>query len=82
MILGVVSMLSMITVIGSACVIPLALPGLICGFVALRRPQRRGVATAGVIMNGAALVLVIVAIAGLSLLVSMIAALVGATGSP
>jgi hypothetical protein len=75
-------MLSMITVIASACVLPLAIPGLICGFVALRRPHRRGMATAGVIMNGIALAVVILAIAGLSLLVTLLAALAGATGSP
>jgi hypothetical protein len=73
MILGIISVAGLVTVLASACVVPLAIIGLILGFVALRRPGGRGKATAGVVMNGlvSLLSLLIFMYVGVSLLVTI-----------
>ena len=73
MILGIISVVGLVTVLASACVVPLAIVGLILGFVALRRPGGRGMATAGIVMNGVVslLSLLIFMYVGVSLLVTI-----------
>ena len=73
MVLGIISVAGLVTVLASACVIPLAILGLILGFVALKRPGGRGKATAGIAMNGLVSVvsLLIVMYVGVSLLVTI-----------
>jgi hypothetical protein len=70
MVIGVISLVGVITVLASACAVPLAIVGLILGVVALRRPGGRGRATAGIVMNGlvSLISLLIVLLVGMSLL--------------
>jgi len=73
MALGIISVAGLVTVLASACAVPLAIVGLILGFVALRRPGGRGKATAGIVMNGlvSLLSLLIFMYVGVSLLVTI-----------
>jgi hypothetical protein len=73
MVLGIISVAGLVTVLASACVVPLAIIGLILGFVALKRPGGRGKAAAGIVMNGlvSLLSLLIVMYVGVSLLVTI-----------
>jgi hypothetical protein len=75
LVLGIISVVGLVTVLASACVVPLAIVGLILGFVALRRPGGRGRATAGIVMNGlvSLLSLLIFMFVGVSLLVTIFA---------
>jgi hypothetical protein len=73
LVLGIISVAGLVTVLASACVIPLAIIGLVLGFVALKRPGGRGKATAGIVMNGlvSLLSLLIFVYVGVSLLVTI-----------
>lgn len=83
MVLGVINVVGVITILLSACAVPLAIVGLILGFVALRRPGGRRRALAGVIMNGLiSLLSLLIALLGLSLLGAIFTALAGAAVSP
>jgi hypothetical protein len=84
MVLGVISLVGVVTVLASACAVPLAIVGLILGFVALRRPGGRGMATAGIVMNGVVslLSLLIVLLIGLSALIAVVAVMAGTAASP
>jgi hypothetical protein len=75
LVLGIISVVGLVTVLASACVVPLAIVGLILGFVALRRPGGWGKATAGIVMNGlvSLLSLLIFMFVGVSLLVTIFA---------
>jgi hypothetical protein len=73
MVLGILNVIGVVTVLLSACVVPLAILGLILGVVALKRPGGRGKATVGIVMNGlvSVLSLLIVIYVGVSLLVTI-----------
>jgi hypothetical protein len=73
MVLGIISVAGLVTVLASACAIPLAIIGVILGFMALKRPGGRGKATAGIVMNGLVSVvsLLIVMYVGVSLLITI-----------
>jgi hypothetical protein len=80
MVLGIISVAGLITVLASVCVVPLAIIGLILGFVAFKRPGGRGKATAGIVMNG--LVSLLSLLMAMYVGVSLLAAIFSIAASP
>ncbi len=70
MVLGIISLVGVLTILASTCAVPLGILGLIFGIVGYRRPYGQGMAMAGIVMNGivSALALIVVAIFGLGFL--------------
>jgi hypothetical protein len=69
-VLGIISLVGLVTVLASTCAVPLGILGLIFGIIGVRRPYGQGMAVAGIVMNGivSALAVIVVAFFGFGIL--------------